>query len=307
LWADVSTGEVGTAGQYSFNSAYSVNYGGQAGYYTEPNTRLDASDPGYRGLVLCTHRYYDPTKARWITRDPIGYRGAINLYEFVGGNPVRRRDSRGLRPPSRNQLLGEPTTYADIRARELEDLAEWNTELRRRNSGPSTISDIRAPDYYALNGSITIPYASVGLSGQIVVDRYWRWYCAPTGWTIGTWGGSGSIVGGTLLNVNEVPNRKLLSDFILGQSENASIGFYFGVGYTWTRVGNKIYGAKEGGLYTPQLSYNLVYDYPFSRSGWRALVHDLLHPAKVVANLHPSWSWPRNTGMDMTELASYGP
>jgi RHS repeat-associated protein len=96
LWADVSTGIGGPGGQYSFNSAYSVNYGGQAGYYTEPNTRLDANDPGYRGLILCTYRYFDPAKARWINRDPIGYAGDVNLYAFVGGNPVMGADPDGL-------------------------------------------------------------------------------------------------------------------------------------------------------------------------------------------------------------------
>ena len=40
-------------------------YEAQAGYYTDSET----------GLVLCTHRYYDPSTGRWLTRDPIGYAG----------------------------------------------------------------------------------------------------------------------------------------------------------------------------------------------------------------------------------------
>jgi RHS repeat-associated protein len=46
-----------------------VGFGGQYGYYTDPET----------GLVLCTHRYYDPGTGRWLTRDPISYKGGMNL------------------------------------------------------------------------------------------------------------------------------------------------------------------------------------------------------------------------------------
>ena len=39
-----------------------LGYKGQFGYYTEHTT----------GLILCTHRWYDPTTGRWVTRDPAG-------------------------------------------------------------------------------------------------------------------------------------------------------------------------------------------------------------------------------------------
>ena len=31
-----------------------------------------------------------------MTRDPIGYRGGVNLYGYTGNNPVNRRDPKGL-------------------------------------------------------------------------------------------------------------------------------------------------------------------------------------------------------------------
>ena len=61
-------------------------YGGQSGYYTDPET----------GLLLLTHRYYDPAEGRFLTRDPIGYSGGMNLYGYVGGNPVNMVDPLGL-------------------------------------------------------------------------------------------------------------------------------------------------------------------------------------------------------------------
>ena len=61
-------------------------YKGQFGYYTERTT----------GLILCTHRWYDPTTGRWVTRDPIGMAGGLNLYEYCDGEPVNHLDTEGL-------------------------------------------------------------------------------------------------------------------------------------------------------------------------------------------------------------------
>jgi RHS repeat-associated protein len=62
-----------------------VGFGGQSGYYTDPET----------GLLLLGHRYYDPGTGKFINRDPIGYQGGANLYAFCGGNPVNEMDPEG--------------------------------------------------------------------------------------------------------------------------------------------------------------------------------------------------------------------
>ena len=43
------------------------------------------------------YRYYDPVTGRWPSRDPIGERGGVNLYGFVGNDVVNRWDYLGLR------------------------------------------------------------------------------------------------------------------------------------------------------------------------------------------------------------------
>jgi RHS repeat-associated protein len=59
-------------------------YGGQWGYYSEI------------GMILCGYRWYDPNQGRWLSRDPIGYEGGPNLYEYCGTNPVMYADPLGL-------------------------------------------------------------------------------------------------------------------------------------------------------------------------------------------------------------------
>ncbi len=41
-------------------------------------------------------RWYDPDFARWLTKDPIGVKGGLNLYGFVGNNPVSFVDYNGM-------------------------------------------------------------------------------------------------------------------------------------------------------------------------------------------------------------------
>ncbi|GAA5484539.1 hypothetical protein Hsar01_03783 [Haloferula sargassicola] len=48
------------------------------------------------GLYYYGYRYYHPYLGRWISRDPIGERGGLNLYGFVGNDGVNRWDYLGL-------------------------------------------------------------------------------------------------------------------------------------------------------------------------------------------------------------------
>ncbi len=48
------------------------------------------------GLYYYGYRYYSPELGRWMSRDPIGEEGGLNLYGFVGGNPLNVVDFFGL-------------------------------------------------------------------------------------------------------------------------------------------------------------------------------------------------------------------
>jgi RHS repeat-associated protein len=47
------------------------------------------------GLNYYGYRYYDSQIGRWLNRDPLEERGGINLYGFVGGDPISRVDVDG--------------------------------------------------------------------------------------------------------------------------------------------------------------------------------------------------------------------
>ncbi len=48
-------------------------------------------------LQYSRNRYYHPVIGRFISRDPIGYRGGINLYEYVGDDPIIYTDQNGFK------------------------------------------------------------------------------------------------------------------------------------------------------------------------------------------------------------------
>jgi len=48
------------------------------------------------GLYGTLYRFYSPDQGRWISRDPLGEDGGLNLYGYVGGNPIKELDPLGL-------------------------------------------------------------------------------------------------------------------------------------------------------------------------------------------------------------------
>jgi RHS repeat-associated protein len=58
------------------------------GYRSDPETEL----------YYVRNRTYPPTLGRWLQRDPVGYVGGVNLYEYVGGRAVNKADPNGTQP-----------------------------------------------------------------------------------------------------------------------------------------------------------------------------------------------------------------
>jgi RHS repeat-associated protein len=55
-------------------------------------------EPDETGLIYYRARYYDPSVGRFTQRDPSGFKGGLNLYAYVNGNPVNKTDPTGMTP-----------------------------------------------------------------------------------------------------------------------------------------------------------------------------------------------------------------
>jgi RHS repeat-associated protein len=61
------------------------------------------------GLYNFRARWYDPVTGRWLSKDPIGLEGGLNLYVFCENDPVNWVDPWGLAPPNKNLFpSGDP-------------------------------------------------------------------------------------------------------------------------------------------------------------------------------------------------------
>ena len=78
-----------TTGNWWGDAAVQSNYGANGIIYC--GYRYDAETENY----YVRNRYYSPALGRWITRDPIGYDGGINLYGYVESSPVGAADTFG--------------------------------------------------------------------------------------------------------------------------------------------------------------------------------------------------------------------
>jgi RHS repeat-associated protein len=76
----------------SFGEIYS-----ETGTLEQPFTFTGREYDPESGLYYYRARYYDPRAGRFLTKDPIGFLGGdVNLYRYVGNNPVNFTDPRGM-------------------------------------------------------------------------------------------------------------------------------------------------------------------------------------------------------------------
>ncbi|MCH6257436.1 RHS repeat-associated core domain-containing protein [Puniceicoccaceae bacterium K14] len=96
LLNDFGTGD--WAAWYAYDAFGNIVDTGPGGTYQEDNPIRYSTQYTDKesGLVYYGFRFYDPTKGRFLTRDPIGEAGGANLYRFVGNDSVNRVDRWGL-------------------------------------------------------------------------------------------------------------------------------------------------------------------------------------------------------------------
>ncbi|GHT96232.1 hypothetical protein AGMMS49545_20690 [Betaproteobacteria bacterium] len=77
------------------------DYDPYGNFITPPKTAPEFGYAGMQyhapsGLYLTKYRAYDPQTGRWLSKDPIEEAGGLNLYGYVGGNPISWNDPLGL-------------------------------------------------------------------------------------------------------------------------------------------------------------------------------------------------------------------
>ncbi|NEQ66043.1 MAG: hypothetical protein F6K21_11180, partial [Symploca sp. SIO2D2] len=147
-----ATMEVDDAGQLISYEEY-FPYGGTAfvagqnlaevklKHYRYSGKERDAST----GLYYYGARYYAPWLGRWMSCDPAGTVDGLNLYAFVGGNPITMKDSGGMgKKSAEDSSDSEQPKKARLETASNKTLA--NTATSSSSSAPRESSSRDMPD-----------------------------------------------------------------------------------------------------------------------------------------------------------------
>jgi RHS repeat-associated protein len=92
----------GAIGYYGSGSNYGGKYAGGTTNASSFGATRNPNELGLGELSSFRNRFYDQRTGRWTQEDPIGVAGGLNLYGYVGNNPVAYTDPFGLCPPEDN-------------------------------------------------------------------------------------------------------------------------------------------------------------------------------------------------------------
>ncbi len=200
------------------------------------------------GLYYYRARYYDPTLGRFISGDPIGFKGGVNFYGYVGNNPAFFTDPSGLAatcedkkkcPPRWKQKVYDVLIHAlgpQIAAAQAIPKLGHGGVFQVGVGGAKSFGDSQNwPKWFPALGAVSG-------SGTLAFDQYGNIGLVVSGSGVGNALGVGYAAG---IQIATSP----LADNIFqleGWSKTGGVGGGFGVGgaleYSW--------GSTPGGTYT---------------------------------------------------------
>ncbi len=108
--------------------------------FVQPYTYTGREWDREAGLYYLRNRYYDPMEGRFISKDPIGFRGGdTNLYAYVKNNPINFKDPFGL-----SAYPGVPTPNASDFFEVLQTFLSFYHAVNLTNEAMSKIDAARA-------------------------------------------------------------------------------------------------------------------------------------------------------------------
>ena len=110
-------------------------------------------------------RWYDPQARRFISEDPIGLNGGINLYAYVGNNPINRIDPFGLEDKATPWQVGwEWLTGKGPRVHYFTDGDPFTEQLKQHSHIQNLVKNVCSGelrqygnDNYSLSGIQGVP------------------------------------------------------------------------------------------------------------------------------------------------------
>jgi RHS repeat-associated protein len=202
-------------------------------------------------------RYYNPGEGRWLTEDPIGPTGGINLYDYIGNDPTNSVDSFGLCPCDSNKPAQKSTDVP----------SEWLKTLCGTAAGKQLVADINAGKWNVFEFSDTPPGYKLD-SGTMGFGNSWS---KPI--IINTFGTDAFILTGNIAANSEAQDYGL-NNFTVATLIHETVGHS-------TITKSRTFGAKPRGISPLQYNESMVQAYV-----------DTILPSYGLPAIHPGSTLP---------------